>query len=561
VFRRWDILARIVVRVESDIKVYRLRFKANIVLWSVVGLSGWSGAQTVPGLSDSGRQAPTDRRSEPYSLQVKSQLVFLDVVVTDKNGAPVAGLTRDSFNVFENKLQQPIVSLEEVRSSGPAPVPIHSTAELDHLEPKAPVTILVLDEVTSTVEDEGFARYALKKYLGGEGDALAQPTMLLAVTLRHQLLLHDYTTSKKDIQDALDRHFAGREWRAAISNPQGQQVVATLLSLTGVAGAAAGHAGHKNIIWIGRGFPGIQWDSLPRSTADQFKLAIATCINRLRDARATLYSVDSAGIAAGPPVTHANPDALQDGAGSYDIQDPFGGQVDFDTMARATGGMALHGTYDVDHLIASAVSYGELFYTIAYKPTNLGNDPREFRSIQVVTTDRKLAVSAPAGYFGGVSPVPPAVDAQGKIPAQVADDLAVAAEGLTEYDAVPLTIESVKDKPDYFQVSFPASAIGWASGGARETSEITLLVSSYDKKGKLLHRDGHVIGFTRQPLLNNQMENRTLHVQATIPTVSPASRVRVVVRSNGTGKIGTSNYFLSDQNPLRPLPTASNAPN
>jgi len=146
------------------------------------------------------------------------------------------------------------------------------------------------------------------------------------------------------------------------------------------------------------------------------------------------------------------------------------------------------------------------------------------------------------------------VDAQGKIPAQVADDLAVAAEGLTEYDAVPLTIESVKDKPDYFQVSFPASAIGWASGGARETSEITLLVSSYDKKGKLLHRDGRVIGFMRQPLLNNQIENRTLHVQATIPTVSPASRARVVVRSNGNGKIGTGNYFLSDQNPTEPSP-------
>ena len=152
--------------------------------------------------------------------------------------------------------KQPIVSLRgsaELRA-GSRGDPIQRRSWIGHRS-QAPVSILVLDEVTSKVEDEAFARYALKKYLAGEGDVLAQPTMLLAVSLEHQMLLHDYTTSKKEILDALDRHFAGADWRTAISNPQGEQVIATLLSLTGVAGATAGHEGHKNIVWIGRGFP------------------------------------------------------------------------------------------------------------------------------------------------------------------------------------------------------------------------------------------------------------------------------------------------------------------
>jgi VWFA-related protein len=525
--------------------------RVGAVLWGVVAACGWCGAQSAPAGGERQAASPSAavgrEQNGAYSLQVKSQLVILDVVVTDKKGAAVGGLTRDDFKVFENKAPQPIVSLEEVRNQGPAAVAIHSTAELDRLEPRAPVSILVLDEATSKFEDEQFARYALEKYLAREGDVLAEPTMLIAVSVQHQTLLEDYTTSKKEVLDALDRHFARGEWRTSYGNAQGHQMMATLLSLAGVAAATAGHEGHKNIVWIGRGFPSFQWQNLPLATADQFREAIATCTNRLREARATLYSVDPAGMGAALPVTHAAPDALEEG-GPEEIADPFGGQVDFDTMAVATGGMALHGRNDVDRLIGDAMSYGETFYTIAYKPTATGDDAKEFRSIQVMTTDRGLTVTAPEGYFKGATPAAPALDAEGKVPTQVAYDMAVAAEGLMVYDGVPLMLERVKEKPDDFRVSFPASAVAWAADGAQEKGDITLEVSSYDKKGKLLGRDGHVIQFTRQPLREGQVEGRTLQVVATIATAAPAARVRVIVRANGSGKIGTGNYSLVGQN-------------
>lgn len=144
------------------------------------------------------------------------------------------------------------------------------------------------------------------------------------------------------------------------------------------------------------------------------------------------------------------------------------------------------------------------------------------------------------------------------VPTQVAHDLAVAADGLLIYDGVPLTIERMRDKPDGFRVSFPASGVAWIPDGAQETSDIVLMVSSYDKKGKLLHRDGHVIGFNRQPLAEDQVENRVLHVLATIAIALPAARVRVIVRANGSGKIGAGNYFLSQGSAPSDPSTASN---
>ena len=364
-----------------------------------------------------------------YSLQIKSQLVVLDVVVTDKKGKAVGNLTRDSFKVYENNVAQTIQTFEpasntaiaSVTAGTGAPVAIHSTAELDKLEPQAPVSIIVLDEVTTKFEDEAFARFALKKYLGSEGDTLRQPTMLIAVSIEHQMVLRDYTTSKKEILDALDHHFADNDWRTKNAAWKPAQFGAAFASLEGVAEATAGHAGHKNIVWVGRGFPGFTWDQLASTASVELKQRIATCTNLLRDTRATLYSVDPAGVAAGPPVTHTDADAYTTGAGNFfDMDDPFGGQVDFDAMARATGGQAFHGRNDVDRLIGTSVSDGETFYTITYKPTAVSNDPREFRNIHVAMSDPSLTATTRQGYFVNAPPVAPMLDAGGKVSGQVA---------------------------------------------------------------------------------------------------------------------------------------------
>ena len=203
----------------------------------------------------------------------------------------------------------------------------------------------------------------------------------------------------------MDKHFDGLQLAGGEWELEGEQINAAFASLISVAEATSGHPGHKNMVWVGRGFPSLRWDRLPASTQDQLRAAVANCANILRDARVTLYSIDPVGLSAEPPATE------EDG---FFIDDPFGGQVDFDTMAQATGGQAFHGRNDVDHLIGTGVSDGETFYTLTYRPSTVGQNAKEFRRIQVLMTDRSLRATTREGYFSTTASVAPAAGRQGE---------------------------------------------------------------------------------------------------------------------------------------------------
>src|SRR6185312_6786447 len=419
-----------------------------------------------------------------------------------------------------------------------------STAELDRKEPNAPVSIIVLDEVTTKFEDEAFARYSLKKYLNGQGDTLAQPTMLLAVNLQHIMVLRDYTTSRKEILDGIDKHFAAYNWQTLNGSWKGEQISAAFASLMGVASATAGHPGHKNMVWVGRGFPSFRWDKLPPDTQEALQNAIANCANVLRDARVTLYSIDPAGIAGAPPAV--------DEDGFY-VDDPFGGQVDFDTMAQATGGQSFHGRNDVDHLIGAGVSDGETFYTLTYKPTITSQDPKDFRHIQVLLKDRTLRATTREGYFSVTPPVAPALDAKGKPTAQLTFDLDIAGAGLMVYDGIPLTITRDSATPDKFWVHMSASSLGWkpTAAGDKEQAELTVSSGSFDRKGKPLARRAAVMTVQLPfPADGTTTDTRPVTIPLTIASAPPAARLRFVVRSNANGKVGAENVFLVDRRTL-----------
>lgn len=434
----------------------------------VVGNSGY-GQQAPP----ANPVTPSSQQPNTYSLQVNSQIVVLDVVVNNKKGEPLPNLTRDDFKVYEDKVPQTILSFESAArpaaQASAVPMAISSTAELDKKEPNAPVSIIVLDEVTTKFQDEAFARYSLKRYLNGQNDTLQQPTMLIAVNFKNILVLRDYTTSRKEILDALDKHFAGYNWQAVSGSWKGEQFSAAFASLTSVAEATAGHPGHKNMVWVGRGFPSLRWDRLPASTQDQLRVAIASCANVLRDARVTLYAIDPVGISAEPPAT--------DEEGFY-VDDPFGGQVDFDTMAQTTGGQAFHGRNDVDHLIGTGVSDGETFYTLTYRPSTVSQNAKQFRRIQVLMTDRSMRATTREGYFSGAAPVAPALDAKGKISRQLNFDLNVAGESLMVYDGIPLTVVRDPATPDKFILHFRADSLTWQNvEEQKRKSELSVMVA------------------------------------------------------------------------------------
>ena len=304
--------------------------------------------------------ASAARQKGAYTLSSTVKLVVLDVVVTDKKGNVVSGLKKDDFQVFEEKRPQSISSFDAQGAHAvPTSMKIDSTEDLDRLAPNTPTSIIVLDEFSSRFEDMSFAHYSIKQYLDAQPSTLTQPTMLLAVNLRNFTVLKDYTQDRAAILTALDHHLGEFPWQHNSGSWRAEEFAAGFRSLMQVAEATAGHPGHKNMIWVGRGLPIVTLSRM--NPGDQAKLTaeIQTCINMLLAARVTMYTVDPAGL-----YTPTATDEM-----GIDVNDPFGGgTLQFGIVAQATGGKAFHGRNDVDAQIGTSARDGRDFYTLSYVP-------------------------------------------------------------------------------------------------------------------------------------------------------------------------------------------------
>lgn len=498
-----------------------------------MGQASGSLQQATPQSGQAGPPAGT------YTLQVNAQAVVLDVVVTDKKGKPVTNLGKDDFQIYEDKVPQTVRSFDApVTHPEPANIAVNSTMELDKLEPTASVTILVLDEINTRFEDELFARYSLKKFLDAQGETLTQPTLLVAVDLQRFTMLHDYTTSRKDLLAALEHHLVAYPWRQG-GGWKTEQFNAAVASIMEIAEATAGHPGHKSMIWIGRGFPSFDPESLSPEADAALQTTIETCTNGLRDSRVVLYTLDSAGVSTAP--------VAQDDDGFY-TDDPFGGQIDFNAMALATGGESFFGRNDVDRLIAASALDGASFYTLSFTPTLPITDAKIFHNLRVVMRNPDLRAATREGYYSQPAKPAPARSADGKLSDRQVFDLMVAGQSTMVYDAVPLTVLRMTGTTGDFKVSLSSADVTWQTDGANKLSaNVTLLVESFDKKGKLLDRQGEstTVEVPRDPDAATP-GTPWVTLLAKIPTKPPAARIRFVVRLDDSGKLGSSNFLLVD---------------
>ncbi len=470
-----------------------------------------------------------------YTIRRSSRLVILDVVVTDARGNVVTDLKKDDFAVSEAKEPQTILNFEEAGSHVLSPtLTINSTAELDRQAPRAPVNIILLDEFNTRFEDMAFARYSLKKFLEKQPEKLDTPTMLVAVNLQHFSVLRDYTQDKQGLIEALDHHFAAYPWQAQQGQWRAERFATAFGALMQVAQATVGHPGHKNMIWIGRGFPAIGFLNAQVDVEARVNNAVQECVNMLRDARVTLYSVDPAGLLVDPGVYGVE--------AAFD--DPFGGNYTFSKLARATGGKALYGRNDVDAEIATGIRDGSSFYTLTYRPGNTSTDPRKFRKIAVTLDRPGLTATTREGYYLAYGP--PRVDPD-KPSRRLAFDLINAENSSIVYDGVPFTLVPTAGDPYSYMARIDARGLNWTYATDTEPrhAELILMVTTFDKKGKELKRSAKNIKITApKDVAPTGRIERGADLPVKIDADAKAVRARVVVRVTATGRIGTQDVSL-----------------
>jgi VWFA-related protein len=482
---------------------------------------------------------PANNGTGTTTFRITARLVVLDMVVVDGKGAIVKDLKRDDFKVEEAGQPQTILNFDVAGAHTPKPeITINSTAELDRLAPNAPVDIILLDEFNTRFEDMAFARYSLKKYLDKQPDKLGTPTMLIAVDLQHFTVLHDYTQNKEEILAALKHHFAVYPWQLHQGAWLGERYATAFVTLRRVAQAVMGHPGHKNMIWLGRGFPpapriGYGWSL---DTENRVHNAVQECLNVLRDARVTLYTIDPAGVMMDPGVYGGDP-----------MADPFGGNYEFNRMAKATGGRTLYGRNDVDKEVQTAIQDGANFYTLTYRPVNTTMDPQKFRKIKVTVNQPGLKVITREGYYlqygpGRVNPENPS--------RRLMADLAAADSSNMVYDGISITIARVENEPESFVAHVDGSGLVWtyATEGHPRHTEVILDVSTFDKKGKELTRKASVVKIDAPTTVPPTGRiHRNIDIPCKIDHNPKVFRVRFTVRVSATGRIGTADFTLGQE--------------
>jgi VWFA-related protein len=476
-------------------------------------------------------------QAAPFTLKVTSRLVVLDVVVTDRQGNLRSDLTREHFHVTEDGAPQTILNFEPpsahvVPSTG---APITSTADLEKRAPQSPVNIIVLDEMNTAFADMAYSRYSLKKYLAAQSQKAMPPTMLIAASYDKVTVLKDYTQDPAAILSALDHHLTAYPWKLETSHSAINMMALSLGVLEQVTQATAGHPGHKNLIWVGKGFGGIDLTSSAYNSNDVAGIngAMQQTVNMLRDSRVTMYTIDPRMLSSTVSKT-IDADSIAGGLDSLDASapDPFADDASFNGLATTSGGKAFRSRNDVDSEIGESVRDGVNYYTIAYRPSNATDTARAYRKIRVTFTMPGLHASYRDGYYAKDSAVP-------QLPGtRLTYDMAAAEESTLVYTGLKVIAAAKPATPGTYLVGVSEHDLPWVVEGDTESAKLMLVAAALDNKGRILNRA--TLELTAHRPLQSANPGGLARMEIALPPSPGAYRLRFVVRSMADGHMGTA---------------------
>jgi len=379
-------------------------------------------ALLVPGLARlSGQQAPTP------AFRSNVSVVVVDVVVRDRNGAIVRGLTAADFDVREDNRPQSIRSFdfEEVTTAPPAgpaapallaaataPQPANAPPPALRSQDLAGRRLLVLLFDLSSMQPDELDRagqaaveYVDRQMTGADLVAVATIDATLQV-------LSDFTADRDVVKRALASFtavdgvaFDTPAAETAATDEAGGAAAsgeydlfnndARLRAIKSLADALAPVEQKKAILYFSSG--------MTRSGSDN-QVELRTAINAAVRANVSLYPVDTRGLQAvvpGGDATKASafgPGAFSGRTVARQFDQLQASQETLQTLAADTGGHAFTDTNDFGEAFTQVIRDTSAYYLIGYSSSNEMKDGR-FRRITVRVKTPGLRVEHRAGYY------------------------------------------------------------------------------------------------------------------------------------------------------------------
>jgi VWFA-related protein len=425
---------------------------------------------------------------QSYGERIEVNITNVDVVVTDRSGAHVRGLTKDDFEVLDGGALQAVTNFSEIRGGTAAEATVAATGTTTDpsasAAPKRPVNLLLfVDNQHLQAKTRARAAEALQKFLAAhQDDAVRALALRFNGGHNSRPLTGDAASVAKELTAFLDaeppkqvnlqgerRHLqelieGSRDpdqafgyavtWASSVRNDN----VRTLEGLQSAIAAMSGLEGRKVLLFVTEGIPQRAGAELFRHWADRFRKnadlqsmefdmskQLAAVARFANACGVSLYTLNVTGTATdsfeiNSGLTLRDADELRSSR-----------QATLDFLAEQTGGTAIRNQNVFDAPLAAVADDFHDYYSLAYR-TPPGKTPAH--KIEVRVKRPGLRVRTPREYAVQTADqkVRAQVDAMFIMPPHDANPLAVVIARKEARDAgsgtrvVPFLIRISRDK-------------------------------------------------------------------------------------------------------------------
>jgi VWFA-related protein len=415
-------------------------------------LTALASASLLTGMASAQAAPPPESEAPTTTLTSTTRNVLLDVVVTDKQDKPVAGLKKEDFQVFEDGKPQTVTFFEPTfpatQGATPAasapPLPPNTFTNVPTVAPNTAVNVLLMDSLNTNMGDQAYIHQEMVRFLRSIPPGTRVGILLLSEKLR---IVQGITQDSSLLRAALQRLASNPNQSALLtttgeaeaqtssvnmimeqatensstqlqataaalqrflaqqnSYQDNERSVMTMEELQQIGRYLAGIPGRKNLIWFLGSFPACVSGDCPYR--DEYK----KMVDSLADARVSVYPIDARAITSGsmhdvenakPPGGATSPQqAIRAQAASLgsDMHTDATNQGNMELLAKDTGGKAIYNTNSFKDAFAADVDHGSRYYTLAYSPTNNRSTGKE-RKIEIKTTSGSYRLAYRRGYF------------------------------------------------------------------------------------------------------------------------------------------------------------------
>ncbi len=396
--------------------------------------------QQQPQATPSPTPPPTGTQAEDDVVQITTNLVQVDPVITDSKGKQITDLRADEVEIREDGKPQKITNFSYVSLGS-------STVESRPVQPSGapspPVKLrpeqvrrtiaLVVDDLGLSFESAYYVRRALKKFL----DEQMQPDDLVAIIRTGGGIgaLQQFTSDKRQLYAAVEKvkwNPSGRSGVSAFSpisgsdRPQdfpeagnsnaGEELdqfredlfaVGTLGAVNYIVRGLRTLPGRKSILLISDGFK-VFTRSDPGGS-QRILGALRSLTDLANRASVVIYTMDSRGLPtmglmASDSTAGLLPDQLEERLSNRRM-DFFESQSGLNYLAQQTGGLAIRNSNDLNAGIRKVVEDQQGYYLIGYRPDDATFDRtsgrRKFHKLSLkVLRPGKFTVRMRNGFYG-----------------------------------------------------------------------------------------------------------------------------------------------------------------